>query len=83
MLFSNGTWQAKVVTVSVTTLSTYSYYPYLGNATLEPSNLPQTITLGDFVLGSVNNATFVISSRSVGEPAAMVRRQAVECRQEN
>jgi len=52
-------------------LATYSYYPFLGNATLEPS-IAQTITLGDFVIGSVNNATFVISSRSLGQPSAVV-----------
>ncbi len=75
MLFSNGSWAANVQQVSATLLTAYSYYPYLGNATLEPS-IAQTITLGSYVLGSVNNATFVISSRSSGQPAAVVSQSS-------
>jgi hypothetical protein len=71
VLFSNGSWQASLKLVAPSVLAGYSYYPYLGNQTLEPY-IAQTITLGDFVVGSANNATFVISCRSLGQPSAVV-----------
>jgi hypothetical protein len=60
-----------VVLVGASSLGSYSYYPYLGNSTLEP-NIAQTITLGTYVAGSANNATFVFSNRAAGQPSVVV-----------
>lgn len=71
VICKDGTVLGGPINTGITDLPQHVFFPWLGPSAADPV-VAQTLQLGNFVLGTVNDNSFAIGGRDSPRPAAMV-----------